>query len=83
MQNLGCRLQELVFAPKNTETINMVIAYVTDALDRWEPRIELQSVNVLDDPQSDGALLVEINYIVSSTYNERSIVYPFYLSGEE
>jgi len=76
-------LQELVFAPKNTETINMVIAYVTDALDRWEPRIELQSVNVLDDPQSDGALLVEINYIVSSTYNERSIVYPFYLSGEE
>ena len=79
----GCRAWELVFAPRNAATRSLMIYYVEQALGRWEPRIDLTEVQVLDDPQHDGALLVQINYRIKATHDERSIVYPFFLTGEE
>jgi phage baseplate assembly protein W len=79
----GCRIHELVFAPDNAATRGLAVYYVEEALDRWEPRITLQQVNVTSEPQQDGVLLVEIKYLIKDTYDERSIVYPFYLTGEE
>ncbi|MCL4295493.1 MAG: GPW/gp25 family protein [Anaerolineae bacterium] len=79
----GCRIHELVFAPRDAATEGLAIYYVEQALGRWEPRIELQEINVLDDPHHDGAMLIEIKYRIKATHDERSIVYPFYLSGEE
>ncbi len=79
----GCRAKELLFAPRNSETQGMMERYVRQALRRWEPRIEVTGVNVTAEPNPDGAFLVEINYLVKATHNERSIVYPFYLAAEE
>ena len=78
----GCRVHELVFAPNNAATEGLLIHYVKEALDRWEPRIEVLTVDVSADPGS-AALLTEIKYLVRDTHHERSIVYPFYLMGEE
>jgi phage baseplate assembly protein W len=78
----GCRAWELVFAPRNAATRALLIHYVEQALARWEPRIEVREVRVLDDPAHDGAFLVEIDYLIKTTHDERSIVYPFYLVGE-
>lgn len=79
----GCRIHELVFAPNNAATEGLAVLYVTTALERWEPRIEVMGVDVAGDALTqDGALLLEIHYRVRDTYNERSIVYPFYLSDE-
>jgi hypothetical protein len=41
------------------------------------------AIDVSIDPDRDGVLLVEIHYEVKATHDERSIVYPFYLMGEE
>jgi phage baseplate assembly protein W len=79
----GCRIQELVFAPRTTETYNLIVIYVTEALNRWEPRITVQHVDVNDSEDNPGGVFIEISYVVNDTYNERSIVYPFYLSGDE
>ncbi len=79
----GCRIHELVFAPHDAATESLASYYVQIALERWEPRIELREVEVITDPARDGVLLVEIKYLVKDTHDERSIVYPFYLSGEE
>jgi hypothetical protein len=79
----GCRIHELVFAPHDAATESLAAYYVQIALERWEPRIELREVDVVTDPARDGVLLVEIKYLVKDTHDERSIVYPFYLSGEE
>ncbi len=79
----GCRIHELVFAPHDAATESLAAYYVQIALERWEPRIELREVEVVTDPARDGVLLVEIKYLVKDTHDERSIVYPFYLSGEE
>jgi phage baseplate assembly protein W len=79
----GCRIHELVFAPQDAATESLVVYYVEEALAQWEPRIDVQEVDVSADPDRDGALLVEIKYRVKDTHDERSIVYPFFLSGEE
>ena len=79
----GCRAWELVFSPRNAATRTLLGHYVEQALARWEPRITVQAVRVLDDPARDGAFLVEIDYVIKTTHDQRSIVYPFFLAGEE
>ena len=79
----GCRIHELVFAPNNAATEGLLIHYVKEALDRWEPRIEVLDIEVSTAANSQATLLAEIKYAIRDTHNERSIVYPFFLMGEE
>lgn len=79
----GCRAKELLFAPRNATTQGLMAHYVRRALRRWEPRIEVMDVRAMPDPERDGALLVEINYKIKSMHDIRSIVYPFFIMGEE
>ncbi len=81
--DFGCRASELLFEPRDAATETQLQGYVEEALRRWEPRIEVMEVNVLTDPDLDGALFVEINYLIKATHDERSIVYPFFLVGTE
>jgi uncharacterized protein len=81
--NFGCRLQELVFAPNNSQTAAQARRYVEEALGMWEPRIRLVTVDVGPDPENGGRLLIQIEYEVKATYDKRSLVHPFYLIPEE
>ena len=78
----GCRAKELLFAPRNAATESLLVYYVEQALGQWEPRIDVLSVDVVQDPARDGAWLVEITYEIKATHDERSLVYPFYISEE-
>lgn len=80
----GSRLFELVFAPLNGETIALARRYVEEALKMWEPRINLQTIDVyVDQEQSIGRLMIEIQYEIKATHDQRALVYPFYLIPEE
>ncbi len=79
----GCRAKELLFAPRNAATQGLLVGYVEQAMARFEPRIDVLSVNVVNDPGRDGTWLVEINYSIKATHDTRSIVYPFYISEEQ
>jgi len=77
----GCRAHELLFEPKSAATASLLQEYVHQALVMWEPRIEVLSVEVIDD--QEGALLAEIEYEIKAIHDTRSIVHPFYLSDEQ
>jgi len=79
----GCRAHELLFEPRDAATKTLMQRYVQQALEMWEPRILLQGVNVFFDDGFDGGVFVEINYIIKESHDERSIVYPFFLAGQE
>lgn len=83
--DFGCRIHELVFAPLNPETLGAIQRHVEEAVGRWEPRVELLSVDARPDLDSAdvGRLLVEIRYRVKPTRDKRSLVYPFYVIGGE
>jgi uncharacterized protein len=77
--DFGCRLSELAFAPLNTQTMMMIRLHVQEALQRWEPRIDKVQVTTDPDPVR-GRIDIIVNYQLKSTYDPRSLVYPFYLS---
>lgn len=77
--DFGCRIFEFIFAPANDATAAQVAAEVRSALGRWEPRIEVQDVIVTPSPSTYGILLIEVQYIIKASRDERSLVFPFYL----
>jgi len=83
--DFGCRIHELVFAPINASTLGLVARYVEEAVGWWEPRVEVLNIRVETDPspREVGRLLIHIQYRIKATHDERSLVYPFYLIGDE
>ena len=80
--DFGCRLSELTFAPLNTRTLFLIRLYVQEALEIWEPRIDLKEIELNPDPVL-GKVDIIINYRLKQTYSPDSIVYPFYLMTAE
>jgi phage baseplate assembly protein W len=79
----GCRLHELVFAPNDSETAAEARRFVEEAIGMWEPRIRVVKVDVGPDPNAANRLLIEVEYQIKATHDQRSLVYPFYLIPEE
>ena len=78
--DFGCGIHELVFAPNNTGTAGLARFYVEDALTRWEPRIDVEEVEVQMDPAEQELLLISVSYRVRTTDSRYNLVYPFYLT---
>jgi phage baseplate assembly protein W len=81
----GCHIHELVFAPNNSETVGLARRYVEEALGMWEPRIDVESVDVSLDPQEvdRGRLNISVSYTIRGMKDSRSLVFPFYLIENE
>jgi len=78
--DFGCGIHDLVFAPNNTGTAGLARFYVDDALVRWEPRIDVEEVEVQADPAQPELLLISVSYRVRMTDSRYNLVYPFYLT---
>jgi phage baseplate assembly protein W len=78
----GCRMWSLIFAPLTAGTLGQIEQYVREALDRWEPRIDLDRVVAVADQES-AEVKVEIDYRLKATNDVRNLVFPFYtIPGE-
>jgi hypothetical protein len=77
--DFGCGIHDYVFATVNTTTLNLIETSVREALIRWEPRIEVQNVEIRTDEIRAGKLLVDIDYRIRNSNTEANLVYPFYL----
>ena len=79
--DFGCRLHELAFAPLNSETLMLMRIYTQEALDRWEPRIQVENITT-QAINIRGQVNITINYRIKNSYDKRSLVYPFFLKPE-
>ena len=79
--DFGANLKSLTFAPNTQATANLAQHYVEEALNTWEPRIVLLNVVVANDLKN-GALIIDLNYRLSSSFEQRNLVYPFYLQQQ-
>jgi phage baseplate assembly protein W len=78
--NFGCGIQDFVFAPNSAATWSQIAYHVEQALGWWEPRIKVMEADVHPDTNDQSRLLINIKYRINESNNERSLVYPFYLS---
>jgi phage baseplate assembly protein W len=77
--DFGCGAHELVFEHTDASLTGKARFHVRNALDRWEPRIEVEAV----DARIEGfKLVVDVHYRVRRTNRRDNVVYPFHLQGE-
>jgi phage baseplate assembly protein W len=77
--DFGCGIHDYVFAPNNVRTAGLIRFHVEEALNRWEPRIDLEEVTVAPDNDDPAVILIVIAYRIKSTDSRFNMVYPFYL----
>jgi phage baseplate assembly protein W len=81
--DFGCQIHDLIFAPNDATTAGLAAYYVEDALAMWEPRIRVLEVDARPDEDEPARLLIHITYEILATYDQRSLVFPFYrIPGE-
>jgi len=79
----GCRVHDHVFAPVNASTAGAIAHDVRFALEQWEPRIDLQDVQVSFDRADAGTLYIDIHYSIRGFNDPRNLVFPFYVIPDE
>jgi phage baseplate assembly protein W len=74
----GCNLDDLLFAPLNLTLKTYVVDLIETAILYFEPRIDLNKIEINENNDLEGELLIELDYTVRSTNTRRNLVYPFY-----
>jgi len=75
----GCNMDDLVFESLNTTTLTIIKDRIQTAILYFESRINVQSINLNTDDQSEGVILVEIDYVIKATNSRFNFVYPYYI----
>jgi phage baseplate assembly protein W len=74
----GCNLDEMVFEPLTTTFKTYIKDLITTAILYYEPRVEAKKIELDDSRESEGVILVIIEYVTRSTNSRFNFVYPFY-----
>ncbi|MGW7578586.1 GPW/gp25 family protein [Streptomyces sp. NPDC054765] len=78
----GCGIHHLVFDSLDATTVARADLEVRRALDRWEPRIEIDDLLFSTDAVDVGVLYIDVRYRLRATNEPRNLVFPFYALPE-
>jgi phage baseplate assembly protein W len=80
----GCGIHDYVFAPSDADTAGRLAFEVRNALERWEPRVEVVDVVVTPSiVEGSGCLMIDVRYAIAGSNDARNLVFPFYVIPEE
>ncbi len=78
-EDFGCDIKEFLFEALSQRVVTGIEQEISESLLYYEPRIEVEEVNVDDSKLESGMLLINLRYFVRSTNTRYNMVYPFYL----
>lgn len=79
----GSRIRDYIFHGVNSFVINELANEVTQALRRWEPRVDINEVRIYPSPADRSLLYIDIQYTPKETNDKRNLVFPFYTIPED
>lgn len=79
LPGFGGGLRSFLFEPNAPATHRSIERTVRDALIDWEPRINLERVEVVADAEQPNLLMIHVDYVVRATNSFYNRVFPFYL----
>lgn len=82
LPEFGGGISFFLFEPNTLDTRRRLQERITQALTRWESRIQLDSVQVVEDPRDPETALVTIAYTVVMTQAEERIALAIRLAGQ-
>jgi phage baseplate assembly protein W len=74
----GCRLKSYVFDGTSVDVLARISEEVRASLVRWEPRADIDKVDVYADAVNESLLYIDISYTAKGENDPRNLVYPFY-----
>jgi uncharacterized protein len=77
----GCAVHDCVFERIEADTLARIDRAVRVALDRWEPRIDVE--DIVFETRREGELLVHLRYRLRATNEVRNLIFPFYVVPAE
>lgn len=77
----GCHLFRLAFDSANNTTAGLAIHYVARAVEEWEPRVEVLSLDAGPPPDAPHVLEVRMHYRVRTTQQEDDVTVAVPTSG--
>ena len=79
----GCDVHRLIFSPNDYTTAGLAIHYVRQALDRWEPRIQVTFLDADPNPEEPGRLDIMLEYRLRTTQRTDELAFSINLAGEQ
>ena len=79
----GCGVHDFVFDSIDATTVGKMELAIRDALDHWEPRVVVETVEFDLSDVDEGRLMIDIGYRIRVTNTIRNLVYPFYVIPAE
>jgi phage baseplate assembly protein W len=73
LPDFGAGLQRYLFEPNNVATRFQIEDRITKALQQWEPRISINSVDVQQDPNDPQAAIASIAYKLIATQVQQTV----------
>jgi phage baseplate assembly protein W len=77
--SFGCGLRRYLMKPNTNATRTLIAQDVGRALATWEPRVEVQAVNVTAGDDDPALVLIHVAYTHVRDARPGNLVYPFYL----
>jgi uncharacterized protein len=75
----GCDMTEFVFEPVTTTLKTFMKDKIKMQLVLYEPRIQIEQLELDDREILEGRILIDVHYRVLSTNSRHNYVYPFYI----
>ena len=79
----GCGMHDHIFGSLDATTAGQIAYEVQASLVRWEPRIDVTSVDVEYGANSTATIYIDISYTVRGDNDPRNLVFPFYVIPAE
>ena len=74
----GCNLDEMIFEPLTTTFKTYMKDLIKTAILYFEPRIEVNQIDLDDTGELEGKILIKVDYTIRSTNSRFNFVYPYY-----
>lgn len=79
----GCKIWDLLFEPVNANTLGLMAQATRAAVAQWEPRVEVEDVEVVPDRAEATLVRIHVRYRLRTTNDRRNLVFPFYVIPRE
>ena len=79
-EDYGCDLSYVLFEEIDQGLLNSLNSIISDAILYHEPRITMDDLDISEDQDEPGRLLIQIEYTVRGTNSRFNMVYPFYIN---
>lgn len=74
----GSGMKRLMFESLTTNLKTFMTDMVRRAVIRYEPRIKLDNIEMVDTGELDGRVLIEVYFTIKATNSRSNFVFPFY-----